>query len=404
MRSWAKPLALGWLWAGASLGLGCAEEELPPPPPLEVAVVDVVQRDQPVFLEMVGETRGSSDIPIRARVEGVLLEMRFLEGINIAKGELLYMIDPSPFRSRVVEEQGRLAEASTRLSKAKSDLARIRPLAEMNAVSEVELDAAVAARDAALGALQAAEARLEQAEIELGYTRIYAPISGRIGISQAREGEFVGKDPNPVVLNYISRTDPIRVRFSIDERRYLRLARRIRELDEQVVRDEREASLELILADGTVHPYKGTTVGTDASVDPKTGTFTVEADFPNPDELVLAGQFARVRGSVETIRDALLVPQRAISELQGIFRVFLVKDDGTVAMRQVELGPRVDQLQVVRQGLNPGERVALDIIRLRPGMVVDPHPVEIDERGAVVEPEAAEARPDAASEADRTDT
>ena len=158
---------------------------------------------------MVGETLGSSDIPIRARVEGVLTSMDFVEGRSVEKDQLLYTIDPEPFEEEVVEAQGMVAEARTRLAKAKSDLERIRPLAEMDAVSQVDLDGAVAQYEAALGSLQSAEARRSQAEIRLGYTRIYAPISGRISISQARVGEFVGREPNPVVLNFVSQTDPI---------------------------------------------------------------------------------------------------------------------------------------------------------------------------------------------------
>ena len=371
----------------------CGESTPPPPPPMEVAVVEVVVRDQPIVLEMVGETRGSSDIPIRARVEGVLLGMHFTEGRKVSKGDLLYNIDPVPFESKVVEARGHLAEALTRVAKTKSDLARIRPLAEMKAVSQVELDAAVALHDAALGSLQAAEARLEQAEIELGYTEIRSPIEGRIGISEAQVGEFVGRAPNPVVLNFVSKTDPIRVRFSIDERRYLRIARRLRELNDASGVQQRGQGLELILADSTVHPHRGRTVGADAAVDPQTGTFTLEADFPNPEELVLAGQFARIRATVNTIEDAILVPQRSISELQGLFRVYVVGEDGTVELRKIELGPKADQLQVVL-GLKPGERVALEIMRLRPGQKVSAGLVALDESGAVIE-ESASKKTDA---------
>ncbi len=208
---------------------GCEEVAAPPPVPPQIQTVEVIQRDQPILLEMVGETRGSADIPIRARVEGVLLEMHFTEGSKVEKGDPLYTIDPSPFESLVVVAQGYLAEARTGLAKTNADLGRIRPLAEMGAVSQVDLDGAIALYDAARASVQAAAARLELARIERGYTEIASPIDGRIGISAARVGEFVGKDPNPVVLNLVSRTDPIRVRFSIDERRYLMFARRIHE-------------------------------------------------------------------------------------------------------------------------------------------------------------------------------
>ena len=383
---------------------GCSEEPAAPPPP-KIQTVAVVQRDQPITLEFVGETRGSADIPVRARVEGVLLGMHFTEGRSVNQGDPLYTIDPSPFESRVVEAGAYLAEAQTILAKAKADLDRIEPLAAMGAVSRVDLDGARAQYDAAGAGLLAAQARLELAEIERGYTKIMAPISGRIGISEARVGEFVGRDPNPVVLNFVSRTDPIRVRFSIDERRYLLFARRIRDLAESQDRDLAQAEdsvsdgvgLELILADGSVHEHRGDTVATDAAIDPKTGTFTLEADFPNPDSVVLAGQFARLRGVVDTLENALLVPQRAVSELQGRFRVYVIGADGVVELREVELGSKIDRLQLVESGLKPGERVALDIMRLGAGMTIEPVMVELDESGVPIEPADSQGTPTAAA-------
>ena len=203
------------LFAVAILTAACSRPEPPTMPPMEVAVAEVQPRDIPIYLDMIGQTLGSVDIPIRARVDGVLEEIHFLEGRDVTKGQLLYVIDPTPFEAKVVEARGRLAEAQTRLAKADSDLARIRPLAEMDAVSKQDLDAAVAQFEAAEGSLQAAKAQVEQAEIQLGYTRITAPVDGLIGITEAKVGEYVGRSPNPVVLNVVSQTDPIRVRFSI---------------------------------------------------------------------------------------------------------------------------------------------------------------------------------------------
>jgi membrane fusion protein (multidrug efflux system) len=353
---------------------GCGEAEPPPPPVLDIPVVDVIQQDVPIPIEMVGTTRGSVDIPIRARVEGFLESMDFREGREVGKDSLLYTIDPRPFEAKVVEAKGYLAEARTMLAKAKSDLGRIRPLAEMKAVSQQDLDSAVAEYEAAKGSVQAAEAQLDQAEIELSYTRIHSPIDGRIGISAAKVGEFVGKEPNPVVLNYVSQSDPIRVRFSINEREYLTWARRFAEFREEAAADlEEREGLELILADGTVHQHRGQVIAYDAAINPTTGTFTLEADFPNPGNIVLAGQFARVRGIVETRRDALLVPQRAVSELQGNYRVFVIKPDNTVALRDVEPGPRIGNQWLIDKGLNPDERVAVEgILRLKDGMTVNP--------------------------------
>ena len=322
-------------------------------------------------------------IPIRARVDGVLEEMHFLEGRSVKQGQLLYVIDAVPYQSKVVEAEGRLAEAETSLAKAESDLNRIRPLAEMKAVSQQDLDASVAQFEAAQGALQAAQAQVEQANIQLGYTRIDAPIDGLISITQANVGEYVGQYPNPVVLNTVSQVDPIRVRFAISEREYLRFSRSLsqsmRSLDDEEMRKD---ELELILADGTVHDHRGGVVSFNAAVDPQTGTLTLEADFPNPDRIVLPGQFARVRGSPETRTNAIAVPQRAVIETQGLFQLGVVAADGTVELRRVEMGPRVDNEWIVDSGLKAGERVALDgLQRLRTGMKVVPKPASAQPEG-----------------------
>lgn len=371
---------VAWPFRGVALIIlataigACGRPEPPAVPPMKVAVIKVQPRKIPIYLDMIGQTRGSVDIPIRARVDGVLEEIHFLEGRDVTKGQLLYVIDPTPFEARVVEAEGRLAEAQTRLAKADSDLDRIRPLAEMDAVSKQDLDAAVAQFEAAEGALQAARAQVKQAEIQLGYTRIKAPVDGLIGITKAKVGEYVGTSPNPVVLNVVSQTDPIRVRFSINEREYLRFRREFStELRDATGQKGRRAELQLILSDGSVHEYPGTVVSFDAAIDPTTGTLTLEADFPNPERIVLPGQFARVRGMIEEREAALAVPQRAVMETQGLFQIAVVADDGTVEIRQVQMGPRVGEDWLVESGLEPGERVALEgLQRMRPGIKVVP--------------------------------
>ncbi len=381
--------------AAALLVTACGQKEPPVPPPLSVRVVEAIQQDADITLDLVGQTRGSTDIPIRARVQGFLESIEFQEGRQVKAGQLLYTIDPAPFKAKVVEAEGRVAEARTLLANAKADLERIRPLAEMKAVSEQDLDGAVARYEAAIGSLQAAEAQQDLAEIELSYTRIKSPIDGAIGISEAKVGEFVGAEPNPVVLNFVSLNDPIRVRFSINERDYLRLARLFVERREasgdDTLEDDRK-DLELILADGTIHPYKGHVVAYDAAINPTTGTFTMEADFENPTGIVLAGQFARVRGVIDRRDDAVMVPIRAIAELQGIFRVFVAKDDGTVELRVVELGPQVGNLRIVDKGLEAGERVAIDgLLRLRNGSAIIPKLIDIQDADKPVAQAAGDA-------------
>ena len=368
----ATSARLATLAAIAALAAACSRPEPPSVPPMEVAVIEVQPRNIPIYLDMIGQTLGSVDIPIRARVDGVLEEIHFREGRDVTKGQLLYVIDATPFEAKVVEARGRLAEAQTRLAKADSDLARIRPLAEMDAVSKQDLDAAVAQFEAAEGSLQAARAQVEQAEIQLGYTRITAPVDGLIGITEAKVGEYVGRSPNPVVLNVVSQTDPIRVRFSINEREYLRFRRefagRMHAAENEVAQTR---GLQLILSDGSIHDHPGHVVSFDAAIDSTTGTLTLEADFPNPERIVLPGQFARVRGVLDEREDALAVPQRAVMETQGIFQLAVVGDDGTVDLRQVQMGPRVDGQWIVESGLEPGERVALEgLQRMRPGVKV----------------------------------
>ncbi|HSN51786.1 MAG TPA: efflux RND transporter periplasmic adaptor subunit, partial [Woeseiaceae bacterium] len=201
---------------------------------------------------------------------------------------------------------------------------------------------------------------------------IKAPVDGLIGITQAKVGEYVGRSPNPVVLNVVSQTDPIRVRFSINEREYLRFRRdfagRLRGTETEAPRAN---GLQLILSDGSVHEHSGHVVSFDAAINSTTGTLTLEADFPNPERIVLPGQFARVRGILEEREAALAVPQRAVMETQGIFQLAVVGKDGTVDIRQVQMGPRVDEEWIVESGLEPGERIALEgLQRMRPGMQV----------------------------------
>lgn len=370
--------------AAVALLTACGEGEPVAPAAPEISVVPVIQKDTSITQEFVGQTRGSTDIPIRARVEGFLETRNFQEGGSVTKDQLLYTIDPLPFQAKVVEAEGRLAESRTKLAKAKADLDRIAPLAKMKAVSQQDLDGAVAQRDAAEGGVQAAEAQLELAHIELGYTKLKSPIDGIIGISEAEVGEVVGSNPNPVILNYVSLTDPIRVRFSINERDYLRLSRELAERRQAGVSDFDAAErrgVEMILADGSVHEHLGTVIAADASIDPQTGTFTLEADFPNPDSIVIAGQFARVRLVVDERKNGLLIPQRAVAELQGNFRVFVVGDDGSVEMRSVVPGPQIGQMILIESGLQAGETVAIEgLLQLRDGATVTPKIVDFGDQ------------------------
>ena len=338
-------------------------------------------------LDVIGETIGSTDVTIRARVDGFLDGIHFKEGTFVDKGALLYTIDPQPFQAKVAEAQAMLAQARTSLVKTKSDLDRIRPLAAMNAVSKLDLDAAVANYEAAKSYVEAAKAQVELAQIALGYTRIHAPEHGLIGLSEAEVGDFVSQSNNGGLLNVISRTDPIAVRVSITERGYLEAARRLADQQQRGLPVEQyRRPLTLILADGSLYDQRGVPTKVDRNIDPTTGALTIEAEFPNPQGLLRPGMFARIRFDADEIKGAILLPQRAVSELQSVHRVFVIKPDDTVEVRQVRVGQRLGSDWLIESGLQPGERVAVaGLLRLRPGMAVKPRQADAGELPPVAE-------------------
>ncbi len=355
------------------VAIGCSKEEVKTAAaPTEVVVSKVIRHDIPTVMEFVGQTKGAVDAEVRARVDGVLTGIKFEEGKPVKEGQLLYTIDAAPLQAKVAEAQGMLAQAQTQLTKATSDVGRLRPLAKMKAVSEKQLDAAVAQEGAAQGAVDAAKASLDAAQINLSYTQITSPTSGIIGMTKAKVGEYVGKAPNPVVLNTVSNLDEIHVRFGVNEKEYLAVARGRREKLDQGQEPDK-ATFELLLADGSVHPDKGALDYIDREIDPATGTMSVEAKFPNPHQLLRPGQFAKVRVTMGSKKDALVIPKRALREIQGQFLAFVVKPDNTVEQKTVTVGPAVGDLQVVEGGLTEGETIVTEgFQRLKSGMPVTP--------------------------------
>ena len=326
--------------------------------------------------EFVGQTYGLFDISIRARVEGFLEEMHFDEGSRVREGQLLYTIDPQPFEAKVAGYLGQLAEANTLLVKAESDLSRIQPLAEINAVSKSDLDAAVAQRDAAGAAVEAAEAALESAKIELGYTKIYSPIEGVIGKTNAYPGDFVGRGGTNVVLNEVSRIDKVLVNFHMPEEEYLQIYRSFFKATESE-RDQRTRNrqdLTMILADGTTYPHKGKLEFVNRQVNSTTGTILIQASFPNPRFILRPGQFARVSAIVDEIENGLLVPQRCIQEIQGNYNVFVVNEESEVEFREIEVGSTYQtSYWIVTSGLKSGETVVYEgLQKVKSGIKVNP--------------------------------
>jgi membrane fusion protein (multidrug efflux system) len=343
----------------------------------DIQVVEVIQKEVPIYREFVGQVYGEKDIPIRARVEGFLEGIHFNEGLLVHKGQLLYTIDPLPFQARVNSQKSKLAEAETMLVKAESDLNRYKPLAEINAVSQSDLDAAQAYYDAALSSVAAAKANLRSTEIELGYCRISSPISGIIGKTLAREGDFVGREPNPVILNTVSKTDNVRVTFFLTEAEYLTLSRAyaddIKSGSRDELQTEEKAKLQLLLSDGTTYEHLGTVDFIDRGVDATTGSILVQASFPNPDLLLRPGLYSKIKIEMARESSALLIPQRCIMELQGQFSVFVVNGDNVVESRQVKPGTLFNDYIIIAEGLNVGEKVVIDgLQKVRSGVQINP--------------------------------
>ncbi len=344
-------------------------------PPQKINVFEVKSQTVPIYEEFVGQIYGEKDIPIRARVDGYIEEIHFEEGSRVKKGDLLYVIDPAPFVEAEVAKQSMVAQAETVLVQTESDLKRIKPLAEMDAVSQRELDMAQAQRDASISALNAAKADLNIAQINLSYTKIVSPINGIIGRTLAREGEYVGKDPNPVILNTVSNINTIRVQFFLSENEYLRAARSyVNDSGKKIQRDNGETVVvELILSDGTLYDQKGRIDFIDRSVNSSTGTILLQASFPNPSGLIRPGQFARVKIKALEVKDALIVPQKCLSELQGQYSVLVVNSENKVETVQVKIGEKIPGYTIIKEGIKSGDKIILEgLQKARPGMEVIP--------------------------------
>jgi membrane fusion protein (multidrug efflux system) len=322
----------------------------------EVPVLQVTQRDVPIYREFVGQVLGESDIELRARVDGWITGLHFTEGGAVKKGQLLYSIDPLPYRTKVDQARGQVASAEATLANADANLKRIRPLAAINAVSKRDLDAAVADYDVSKAQVEAAKANLENQRIELSYTQVTSPIDGVIGISKIQVGNYVSSLGANGLLNTVSKINSLRVRFPVGEQDLLRFQKISREHP-----DEKVLGLEahLILADGSVFPGKGIVNTVDRQVDASTGTLTLQATFPNPDQTVRPGQFARVRLIFENRKNAIVIPQRAVTEMQGIFQVMTLTPDNKLQAKIVQAGQQIGDEWIIDSGLTATDKVAL---------------------------------------------
>jgi len=363
-----KPIvpSLLFLYAMTITSCGNKKQELAAEVP-EVNVVEVGKKTIPIYAEFVGQTFGQSDIEIKPRVEGWVQSLHFKEGSVVQAGQLLYVIQDDELRDREQAAQANLAQANVMLAKNKADLDRVKPLADMNALSKRDLDAAQASYDAQLQAIEAAKAALNNARTQLGYTRITAPITGIIGISKAQVGDYVRKSIGEQSLTTISSLGEIRVRFPITESDYLNFK-------QQMTKEQlKNLQVEFILNDGTLFPEKGRIDFANREVDPTTGSLLVQAVVPNKTQLLRPGQFVKVRFKSTEIPDAIVVPQEAINQMQNVYMAFVLNDSNKINPKPVQVGQRTGSNWIVTDGLKAGDKVALvGNALIKPGIVVKP--------------------------------
>jgi len=412
-------------WRGAAaamaatlsiLGVGCTRqsEAARAPEPLAVDVARVEQRNVPIYSEWIGTMEGYVNADIKAQVSGYLLKQDYIEGSFVKQGQLLFQIDPRPFQAALDQAQGQLSQANGQVAQAKAqltqaeaqvavaeanqgrtqlDVDRYVPLAQQQAITQQDLDnarqnnlaaraqvqAAKAAVETARAQIQAAQATVEgaraavaTAELNLGFTKLTSPIDGIAGLAQQQVGALVNQSSGTVTT--VSTVDPIKVYFTVSEAEYLDFHRRY-STQATLDAERKQLKLEMILADGTVYPSTGTFFFADRSVSQGTGAIRVAGLFPNPSNTLRPGQYAKIRSSTRTQPNALLVPQRAVSEFQGMYQVAVVGAENKVAIRKIKPGERIGNQWIVDEGLNPGEQVVAEgVQKVRPGMTVSPKP------------------------------
>jgi membrane fusion protein (multidrug efflux system) len=359
----------------------------------DVEVVQVEQKDVPIFGEWIGTLDGFTNADVRAQVTGYLLRQGYREGAFVKKGQLLFEIDPRPFQAALDQAEGQLAQAKAMLANAQAvqgrtelDVNRYTPLAKEQAASQQDLDNAVqnnmaakATVATALAQIKTAEAAVETAKINLDFTRLIAPIDGIAGQAQLQVGALVNPNSGPVTA--VSTVDPIKVYFTVSEREYLDWNRRFPTEATREAANKR-VRLELILADGSSYGHEGSIYFADRQVNQSTGAIRIAGLFPNPGNILRPGGYGKVRAAVRVQQDALLVPQRAVSELQGGYQVAAVDNENKVSIRTVKVGDRVGAQWIIVDGLKRGERVVAEgVQKVRPGVQVNPKPFAVESKG-----------------------
>src|SRR5438552_745502 len=357
---------------------GKPQAAAPPPPLVEVATV--TQADVPLYHEWIGVLDGLVNAHIRAQVSGYLMTQNYREGDPIKKGDLLFEIDRRPFQAALDQAKAQLAQAEARLGKTELDVKRYAPLVKSKAISQEEYDDAVQANLEARAAVVAAKAQVEQADLNLGFTRIISPIDGIASIANGQIGDLVG--PTTGELTTVSTVDPIKAYYNVTEQAYINFTKLFATESDRYARLG-QLEIELILADGAAYPYKGKIYAADRQISPTTGALRVAALFPNPNFALRPGEFGRLRVKFDLATGALLVPQRAVMELQGSYQVAVVDADNKVHIQPVRVGERSGTQWIIQEGLKPGQRIVVEgIQKVREGSVVNttnapPEPVAV---------------------------
>lgn len=371
----------------------CRKEKPAPPRTQEVEVVQVIQKDVPIIHEWVATADGLVNATIRAQVNGYLIRQVYKEGDFVKKGQLLFEIDPRQFKAALDQAKGELARQQAQHANAKANLDRVKPLVAQNALSRKDLDDAIGVEQSTLAAVIAARAAVENAQISLGFTRVTSLIDGIAGLAKAQVGDLVGPAVQGGELTTVSTINPIKVYYTITEQAYIDFMRRFSS-EATGLNAARLLDIELFLADESHYPYHGTFYAIDRQVNVRTGTLRVEALFLNPRNLLRPGQFGRVQVHLGTRKGALLIPQRAVTELQGGYQVAVVGADNRVDIRPVKAGERLGSLWVIDEGLKPGERVVAEgVQKVTKGVYVMPKPFTLTTTSVPALPGKSESRP-----------
>jgi membrane fusion protein (multidrug efflux system) len=352
-------------------GLGCHKEPAPRASPPEVLVLSLSPTNVPIVEEWIGTLDGDVNAQIRAQVSGYLLTQNYAEGTPLRKGDLMFQIDPRPFQAVLDQARARLAQDQATLEKNRQDVERYTPLAKVQAISRQELDTAIQATLASEAQIKADEAAIETAMLNLSFTRITSPIDGLAGVAQGQLGDLVSSSSG--VLARVSSINPIKVYFQVSEQSYLNFWRYYAAPEDNS--NHPPLQLEMILSDGSVYPEKGQFAFASRAVNIGTGTLQITGLFPNPKLIIRPGQYARVRAQTLTRTNALLVPQRAVTQLQGSYQVAVVGQSNKVSLRPVKVGEQIGSQWIVEQGLKPGERVIVEgSQKAKEGAQVNPQP------------------------------